>query len=862
MKTYVLLIALLFQAQNSFSQVADDFSDGDFTHNPKWEGDTGKFEINAAGQLHLLSSGADTSFLSTPNLRIDRTEWSFWVKLSFNTSSNNNARVYLVSDEKNLTDPLNGYFLQIGGSNDSVEFMKQTGTVVEKLFRGVFSCLNHSTNTFRFKMIHDSTGRWTLYTDTNGGLNYTEEGHCMDTGIQNPSWFGIYCRYTSSNASKFYFDDFYVGPIRVDTVPPVVDSILLINDTTMKIAFNENVLPASALDIHHYFSKTNGTPLLAVIDPPDGEKVVLTFKQPFPGELSDTLIIYGIQDMEGNTMTETAIPFSNYKVKLRDIIMDEIMADPDPDNGLPASEYVELYNRTRFPVNLEGWIFDYGSSSKTFPKVIIDPHGYLILTKGIVLNYFGRCVDLFTSGSTLSNEGSTLVLRDASGKIIHAVKYSMDWYHDPLKENGGWSLEMMDTENPCGCLNNWSASTDKKGGTPGRINSVSKPNPDLTLPYVKGTLVTSDTTLHIFFSESMDSLSLSNANLWNLDDNGINLEISAIPPMFNSACIRLPEALERNHIYSLSCRNPPSDCAGNLLDTLHPVMAGRQDSIIPGDIIINEILANPSTDGVKFVELYNCSDKIINLKELALGSFDTTQNGAANLKPLSESGILSFPGNYSVLTTDPNDIQGRYYTPERAAFIQMSSFPSLDRENGTVVLARNNDGTLIDRVSYSSRMYSDLLTSTEGVSIERLNPLLASGDIANWHSASENCGFATPGYLNSEFLRIDTCRDEVRLVPQVFTPDDDGKEDVLLVSLNLNEPGLLANITIFDASGNRIRSLARNRLLSTDDGIIWDGKDDKNQKSPMGIYIFYIELFKPDGKIRQVKKTCILGGKR
>ena len=192
----------------------------------------------------------------------------------------------------------------------------------------------------------------------------------------------------------------------------------------------------------------------------------------------------------------------------------------------------------------------------------------------------------------------------------------------------------------------------------------------------------------------------------------------------------------------------------------------------------------------------------------------------------------------------------------------MTALPSLDRDHGTVVLARKNDGILIDRVYYSPTMYSDLLTTTDGVSLERLNPALPSEDITNWHSASENCGFATPGYRNSEFLRIDPGMDAISLSPFVFTPDDDGKDDVLLVEFTLNDPGYLVNITIFDAGGNRIRCLAKNRLLSTEDGIIWDGRNDTNQKSPIGIYILYIELIKPEGKVSHLKKTCVLGGKR
>ena len=241
---------------------------------------------------------------------------------------------------------------------------------------------------------------------------------------------------------------------------------------------------------------------------------------------------------------------------------------------------------------------------------------------------------------------------------------------------------------------------------------------------------------------------------------------------------------------------------------------------------------------------------------------DSIQNTGSDLKPLSEKGVLSFPGDYTVLTKDQNDIKKRYYCPDPDAFVQMTSMPSVNRSKGTVVLARKNDGILIDRVNYSTEMYSDLLTRTAGISLERINPLLPSQDVTNWHSASESCGFATPGYRNSEFLMIDPGKDEISLSPAVFTPDNDGKDDVLLVRFTLTDPGYMVNISIFDASGNRIKYLVRNRLLSTEDGITWDGRNDKNQKCPIGIYIIVIDLIKPEGKVSHLKKTCVLGGRR
>jgi len=863
MQKHVIILILLFPAVLVQAQFRDDFSDGDFKRNPLWEGDTAKFEINSAGQLHLSGSGADTSVLTTTNSLVERTEWEFWVKLSFNTSANNYARVYLVSDQANPEGSINGYFLQIGGSNDSITFFKQTGNNQEKLFRGNFACTNHSTNIFRLKMVHDSTGVWTLFSDNSGGINYVEEGHCLDTNISLSSWFGISCHYTTSNSTKFYFDDFYSGQIRVDTLPPSVDSISLTDSTQLSILFSENVDDTEARNINHYYTKMKGKPVTAIPDPVNRKKVVLKFQESFPDETIDTLVISGIPDLAGNLMPETEVPFSNYEVKARDVIIDEIMADPEPVTRLPECEYVELYNRTRFPVNLQGWAFDYGSYTKTFPGISIAPHGYLILTKGIMMNYYGPCVDLFTSYSTLPNDGTTLILKNESGKVIHSVSYSTEWYQDPLKENGGWSLEMVDPENPCGCLDNWKASVDLKGGTPGAINSVHASNPDTIRPYLQRARIISDSTVEVLFSESMDSSGLITENQWYLEEHGLSAEaVLPVPPAYNSAIFLLPELLEKKRIYTFSCRNAPYDCAGNRLDTLRSVRIGLPDSVLSGDLVINEILANPAGDGEKFIETYNRSEKILDLKGLALGTFDTLRNLATDLKPLAEKSYLSFPGDFSVLTKNPGDILKRYYCPMPDAFDQMTSFPSLNSEGATVVLARINDGSIIDRVSYSAAMYSELLTTTDGISLERLNPGLSSDDPANWHSASESCGFATPGYRNSTFLQVNPGEDAVTLTPSVFTPDDDGKEDVLWIGFALDDAGYMVSIAIFDAGGNRVRNLAKNRLISSEDGLIWNGRDDNNYKLPVGIYILCIELVKPEGKVLHVKKTCVIGGSR
>ena len=123
-------------------------------------------------------------------------------------------------------------------------------------------------------------------------------------------------------------------------------------------------------------------------------------------------------------------------------------------------------------------------------------------------------IPLFTESSNLSNEGTTLTLRDSRHRVIHSVEYSSGWYAGTFKENGGWSLEMADPGNPCGCNENWQASTDGSGGTPGRINSTFCTNPDLDKPSLERAFIESPHILRLRFSEKMDSTGLSARETW------------------------------------------------------------------------------------------------------------------------------------------------------------------------------------------------------------------------------------------------------------------------------------------------------------------------------------------------------------
>lgn len=845
-----------------FAQIDDRFSDGNFSENPSWVGNADRFIINQQLQLQLKSSGTDTSCLFTRNYLITEAEWTWWMKLSFNTSANNFARIYFVADTNEVEKISSALFLQTGGGDDSLSVYEQNTIGCTKILTLSAYLTNHSTNCLRIKILHPTLNDWELFIDSTGGCDFYHAGTFTDSINRLTHWLGLFCKYTSSNSSKFYFDDFYVGPIRRDTIPPKVLSAELLTDRTLELSYSEIPEKSSAENPLNYIISSHGenpTMVTQLSDRP--ATVILTFNNPIPERTCDSLMISAIFDPAGNIIQDSVVGFCWFHPLVHEIVINELLADPEPAVGLPEGEFVELYNKTVFPVNLKNWTFSFGNNKKTFPSVHIEPEDYLIIAKDSLYQSFGRCAWLFTSASSLSNEGTQLVLRDADQRVIHALKYEPGWYQDSFKAEGGWSLEMKDPDNPCGCSDNWSASIHPLGGTPGALNSVSKDNPDVKPPCMTGAFLIDTNLMEIRFSEAMDSMSLQKESF---SITGSNVhepeELTLVPPDYQNITLRFLHHFDTGMIYQIRVDTSIHDCSGNPIDELKTIQCAIPAQVNKNDLIINEFLPDPYSGGVRFMELYNRSEKVVNLESLVVAGKDTSGNMLPEAFPIEERGNLLFPGAYRVLTTDASNVQQYYWCPAPECFTEMKSFPVFYDDSGTLILARKYDQMVIDRVRYYSGMHFPLLVSHEGISLERYHPDRPSVDVLNWHSSSETNGFATPGYLNSHRYYTEDPSVDIEIQPAVFSPDNDGFNDLLSLTLRNIKPDQPINITIFDKKGMRIRCLANNVLAGESAVFVWDGMSDDRQKAPTGIYIVLIEFTSESGVQKSIKKAVILSG--
>lgn len=249
------------------------------------------------------------------------------------------------------------------------------------------------------------------------------------------------------------------------------------------------------------------------------------------------------------------------------IVIDEIMADPSPQVGLPNNEWIELKNVSSSPINIQNWrIADATGQSGTMPSFILQPDSFVIVcTSSAVplLSVFGKTIAV-TSFPSLDNDGETLSLKSSTGKTIHAVEYSSAWFTNELKKDGGWTLEMIDTKNPCAMSDNWKASISTTGGTPGYKNSVDAIITDNKAPVLLNAYTSDDSTLVLNFNEPLDSNIAAIIQNYSIDNGAQFINAVVLPPLFNKVQIKTISPLNPGAIYTVGADNV-ADCNGNKL---------------------------------------------------------------------------------------------------------------------------------------------------------------------------------------------------------------------------------------------------------------------------------------------------------
>jgi hypothetical protein len=373
------IFLLLLVWHTSFSQWTDNFSDGDFTINPPWVGNTADFSIEDNVLRLLAPAVSSTSYLSTSSENVNDASWQFSLRLDFNPSSSNYTKVYLVSSKSNLTESLNGYFIKIGNTADEISLYRQDGLSEVEIIDGFDSRVDLSVVDVTILVTRTVNGEWQLSSKLDVEADWFLEGSITDETYISSSYFGILCTYTSTRSTKFYFDDILVtGTPFIDSISPRVDTAYANSQSEITVLFDELVEPSSASNILNYTLNNNASPTNVVVA---DSTAVLRFPNTIP--VLNELAIQGVADLNYNLLADTIIQViyvDPEPVVAGDIIINEVFPDPSPREDLPEAEFIELYNTTARAINMTNWSLRDKITTSEIGSYILLPDSFLILT--------------------------------------------------------------------------------------------------------------------------------------------------------------------------------------------------------------------------------------------------------------------------------------------------------------------------------------------------------------------------------------------------------------------------------------------------------------------------------------------------
>ena len=272
------------------------------------------------------------------------------------------------------------------------------------------------------------------------------------------------------------------------------------------------------------------------------------------------------------------------------------------------------------------------------------------------------------------------------------------------------------------------------------------------------------------------------------------------------------------------------------------------------DIIINEILFNPIDGDNDFVEIYNRSNKTLNIQNLSLGNYYGGRPD--NFKVIKSNFHLIEPSEIIVLSSSLENLI--FYHPDAVVdkVIELENMPSYNNDEGTVVLTL--DTTIIDEFNYFESLHFPYLNSVDGVSLERIDSEVESNRHDNWHSASEQNGFSSPTLKNSQKKQLTNELEVLELNPKIISPDNDGQNDFLQIDLKFEKSGYNATILIFDSQGILINSLVISVFLGAESTFYWNGLNQNEQVVQKGRYILLLEAIHPQAASIVQKKTVVI----
>jgi len=480
-KLTILLVLISFIG---YSQLEDNFSDGDLNLNPTWNGDVSDFIVNDNFLLQLDAEGAGESFLYNSYDATDSIEWNFYFRMDFNPSGGNNLKIYLALDNTDLAIA-NGYFLEIGedGSDDALSFSRLVNGTASQLASATMGAVAVDPAEGRVRVKKSASGDWTVSVDYDGGIILSEELSFNEDFIplSGSQFFGFYCTYTSTRSDKFFFDDIDVRTPEQDLSPPTLVEVNLISSDSLTLTYNE-LLNTSNSSLFNNIEVNNGigNPTSININDLSPNILEITLGQELTSGTLYTVCSMDIQDLAGNpSEVECEEIFRVVSPEIGDLFINEILFNP-PTGG---ADFIEIINTSDKFLSLDGLTIANTQNSQSDPieeGLVMLPGEIIAFTKDpeFIIEQYEPLEPAQIIEQELpafnADEGNAMLLFSTSGDEItlDSFDYSEDLHFVLLDDEKGVSLEKLDPTAETNGPDSWySASTIVNFATPGYENS-------------------------------------------------------------------------------------------------------------------------------------------------------------------------------------------------------------------------------------------------------------------------------------------------------------------------------------------------------------------------------------------------------
>ena len=571
----------------------------------------------------------------------------------------------------------------------------------------------------------------------------------------------------------------------------------------------------------------------------------------------------------------------------RDVVINELFYRVPAEwrtDLYPRPAYIELVNRSGKLLNLKNWTLN-GRVFQSETDLILQPEDYAVITKGLSVFYPIYGVQPYWEAEQFPSLPLTtpgeVVLRNHTGQRIDSLRYEPStWGGD------GVALEKTDPNTASADRSKWKKTEATLLGTPGIENSVYKEDQTPPVPQIAA----------VIESPRLANQSPQFANQSHLlaiepplveirfdefvvvsDETSLELDGVVIPRdqwlLASGRRIRIQSSLLQPATDHLLRIRRLQDVAGNLLvESVIPVAHPAGE----GDLVFHELMADPLTDAfdgrpdqTEFLEIRNIREYALQMNGLEIRDLPDENGEERTLEPSDDEDRWVPANGYFVIYPDPDgqpfdeSLFARAYQQDpgmvaHSAPVYRSTL-SLAAAGKTIRLFGPGD-VAMDSLTYWESWHNPNVRDTRGRSLERIDPFAVSNADWNWGTSGGVTG-GTPGRENS--LLTDSTDHSgshgVELAPQVFSPDGDGRDDLLAISYYLPESDYLLRVRVYDEGGRLIRTVTEDLAAGNRGIVYWNGFDEYGLRGRAGLYVIHTEAYdRAGGRTRSYKNAAAI----